>query len=826
MAGLTVGELTGLIRADDSGMRRGLTDAELRMRGFQRDVEGRLRRLDGRFASLGDQVALGFRQAGDEGDRFGLSLGRLAGMGRGLAGVAGSIGMIAAKLGAAVPLAAGLAATLANIAPAAGLAATGIFAVVLASQSLKLGMIGVGDAVKAAMDPSDPEAFNEALKKLSPSAQAFAKQVRALQPEFKKLQQGIQERLFKGFGNTLKGLAATTLPVVRKGLFGASEALNRMGKNVAVAANNLSTSGALGTALSGATAGLKNLSRVPGQFVLGLGQVAAAAAPAFQRLTGAAGSAFDKLSAKLSAAFKSGAMQTAIENAIDLIGQLASVAGNVFKIFGSVFSAAQVSGGGFIGMLKEITGSLAEAFASGPVQSGLKAIFETMSTLGKTVAPLFAQALQAIAPVFTALGPPIQTLIKALGAALQPVIRALGPVLAAAARAVGALVTAAAPLLPVIGDLVATLLPAVTPLFDALSTVFTALAPVVKQVADTLSATLKPILAGLTPIIEPLAALLADQLVFWLQIFGDLITALSPSLITLGEALGEMMVALGPLIEAWGELSRELLTALMPILTPLIGLIGKLATYLAGDLARSITEVVVPAIKSITALLRGDFSGAQAYAREAVRGFIDNAVRRFTELPTKAGMALTRLAIELRIKANAAGLELVRKISEKRDEAVRRIRELPGKAAAALGNLGGRLYSAGANLVQGFINGITAKIGEVRATLSNLTAMLPDWKGPAERDAKILTPAGRSVIQGFQAGIAAQVPALQRQLQGITGAMPGMAMGPLSGGNLAGAGGVRGPIVIELRGPGLRDVIREITQVDGRGDVQVAFGQR
>lgn len=46
---LTIGELVGLIRADDSGMRRGLSDAELRMAGFARDTNGRLRDLHGRF---------------------------------------------------------------------------------------------------------------------------------------------------------------------------------------------------------------------------------------------------------------------------------------------------------------------------------------------------------------------------------------------------------------------------------------------------------------------------------------------------------------------------------------------------------------------------------------------------------------------------------------------------------------------------------------------------------------------------------------------------------------------------------------------------------
>ncbi|MER5213706.1 hypothetical protein ABT063_24820 [Streptomyces sp. NPDC002838] len=54
---LTIGELVGFIRADDSGMRRGLTDAELAMAGFQRDVNGRLRDVHGRFVTESDAMA-------------------------------------------------------------------------------------------------------------------------------------------------------------------------------------------------------------------------------------------------------------------------------------------------------------------------------------------------------------------------------------------------------------------------------------------------------------------------------------------------------------------------------------------------------------------------------------------------------------------------------------------------------------------------------------------------------------------------------------------------------------------------------------------------
>ncbi|MER8233467.1 hypothetical protein [Streptomyces sp. NPDC094049] len=56
---VTVGELVGIIRADDSGWRSGLASARLRMRGLTRDAQGQLRDLRGRFVSEGDAAGRG-----------------------------------------------------------------------------------------------------------------------------------------------------------------------------------------------------------------------------------------------------------------------------------------------------------------------------------------------------------------------------------------------------------------------------------------------------------------------------------------------------------------------------------------------------------------------------------------------------------------------------------------------------------------------------------------------------------------------------------------------------------------------------------------------
>ncbi|MGW1039644.1 phage tail protein [Streptomyces sp. NPDC002547] len=70
---LRIGDLVGFIRADDSGMRRGLSEAEMRLAGFQRDANGRLRDLHGHFISesdaMGRAIAAGLGDGSADGVR-------------------------------------------------------------------------------------------------------------------------------------------------------------------------------------------------------------------------------------------------------------------------------------------------------------------------------------------------------------------------------------------------------------------------------------------------------------------------------------------------------------------------------------------------------------------------------------------------------------------------------------------------------------------------------------------------------------------------------------------------------------------------------------
>jgi phage-related protein len=608
-----------------------------------------------------------------------------------------------------------------------------------------LGQAGKG-AAGGGVDP-----LAQALAKLSPAARAFVEEIIRLKPQLEALKLDVQQSLFSGLDATLARVAAVSLPVLRQGLVGTAGELNGMATGVLNAAGHLSESGILGRALAFANTGLANLARVPGQVVTGFGEVAQAAGPALDRITGGVGRMADTVASKLSAAFSSGGMQRAIDLAVTLLGQLGTVVANLGGLITEVLGAANASGGGFVNTLVTISGALQQAFATPAVQDGLKALFAVTSSIASTAAPLLMQALQVIGPVLSALGPPIQVLVQALGSGLQQIITALGPVLLTAAQAVGQLVVAAAPLLPLIGQLAAALLPAVTPLLAGIGTIAQQLAPVVAALAGAIGQLLGPVLAVLPQLITPVVTILTSLTGAVLPVLTQLITQLP--LQQLGESFAQIAVALAPVLAQLAVLVGQVLTALMPLLTPIIGAVAQLANIFAGQLARTIQLVVVPAMQFLTDLLSGNVHGAVHDLGQLLSGLGQIVLDEFTKLPQQI--------------------------------------------VGVLGDLASKLFDAGSKIIQSLINGIKSKVGDVKDELSSLTDKIVSWKGPPDRDGVLLHGAGQLIMDGLMRGIDSRVPALRGQLQGITGQIGGMGGSPFGAPAMAGAGGGAGGFHIQ-----------------------------
>jgi methyl-accepting chemotaxis protein len=327
-------------------------------------------------------------------------------------------------------LLAALSAALAEIAPAGALAVSGLTAVALAAGTVKLAMVGVSEAVEAAFDPeTKPEELEKALKRLAPEARKFVTELRSMRGQLRQVQQSVQNRFFKDFDDTLRTLSRTTLPIVRRSLEDTADTLNEMARGAANAASDLATDGTLGRALDGATKGLDNLRRIPAQIVTGLGQIAAAAAPAFDKLTRRIDTAATKIADRLEKAFETGTLEKRIDAALSALGQLFDSIGNIGSGLQNIFAGLTQDGRGLFDVLEELTQAFEDLTASKEFQLILGELAKTADTLVKNLLPVLQEAFKQLAPVIAELAPVVREFIDEIGPELIPILEELGPIL-------------------------------------------------------------------------------------------------------------------------------------------------------------------------------------------------------------------------------------------------------------------------------------------------------------------------------------------------------------------------------------------------------------
>lgn len=714
------------------------------------DVEGQVRRLTSSFDGLGE---------------------RARGAAGPIGGLVGTVGRLGATVGAAVPAMAGLVGAVQQLGPAAAVAVSGMVTMRLAAATLKIAMIGVSDAVSAAFDPDvKPEELAEAMDKLAPNARAFVTELASMRKGLQEIQQEVQNRVFDDLDRSLQSLAKATLPELSTAAKGMGDSFNEMARSAAAGALVLDTNGSLGKALTGSTKALRNLEQVPNDVVVALGTIAAAGAPALDRLTQAVAGAADRMSDRLVKAFETGALEQRVNEAAAGVAQLGGSLGSVFAGIGNILSTADEAGGGFLDTIKSITTAFENVTATEGFQDAIRALSETMAVIVDTALPLLSSALQLLGPIFEALGPPIQAVVEVLGAALGPIVAALGPVLLSLSEAAGALVPIFTPFLEVLGQLIATLLPALIPLFDALFVIFQEIAPVAETFATMLGELLTPIIQELGPLLD----LLLDPLIeLYSAVFPalmDILLALSPSLLELGKALVEVFDAAGPLIKAVLELAlvigRELAPLIQPLVKLLIGLVDGALKVVAGFL----TNILVPAIEIVTKLLSGRFSEAWQQVKDITRPAVEAVVGFFRSLRDRTLQLVGQFVLKTVEFINDLAEKFVKRFNKMVDDTIKFFRELPGNILKYLGNLGSLLVNAGADLIRGLINGLKSQLKNLGSVVGDIgSSVVSDVKGffGISSPSKLMMGLGKDVMRGFIIGMGDMEPALKKQVDGI-----------------------------------------------------------
>lgn len=312
----------------------------------------------------------------------------------------------------------------------------------------------------------------------------------------------------------------------------------------------------------------------------------------------------------------------------------------------------------------------------------------------------------------------------------------------------------------------------------AFGTVFSVLGEVAAAIAPiftTLMSQIGPILGqlgdSLAPVIETLALALKDIIMAVLPALMPLIEQVGPVLSEVATVVGEVLAALLPLIDVMMSILIPTIQALLPVVQVVFDVVV--------EVIQAALEIIRGVIQVFSGLLSGDWNQVWEGIKQVLSGVWDAIVALITGAVQiigsliSAGLSIIKTIWSsiwewVKSFASSAWSGITSAISSGISSAVSYVQGLPGKIKGVFSNAGSWLLNAGKKIIDGFINGIKGAFNRVRDTLSSLTSMLPDWKGPADKDEIILRPAGRLVMEGFQKGLAGEFRDVENMLAQFT----------------------------------------------------------
>ncbi len=375
-----------------------------------------------------------------------------AGLGKMAAGLAAAA-VAAPQATAAVASLAGALVSLAGLTP---VAVAGVVAAGAAFAALKVGLSGVGDALKE----TDPKKFAEAMKGLAPAAQEFVKSVKQIGPAWKGVQLDTQQKLFAGLGGEMQKLSTAYLPSVKSGLGQIAGGFNGMAKDLVGFATSAKTVKDVDTifrntavAVQAARPGVVNLAAAFRDIATVGSEMLPELAGGFTKVTGD----FSNFIAK---ARESGQLKVWIQEGVDTLQTLGSIAGNVGTSLGAVFKASQASGVDFLGTVDEVTQKVSTLLNSTQGQAALTSMFTEAGAAIDDLMPgleAVAAGVLELVQAFANTGA-VQTLATALsnvGTAIAPLGATIGNIAGTALNALASganvAVSAMTPLVGTVG---------------------------------------------------------------------------------------------------------------------------------------------------------------------------------------------------------------------------------------------------------------------------------------------------------------------------------------------------------------------------------------
>lgn len=587
-----------------------------------------------------------------------------------------SIAVVAAAVAAALPVIIGLAAALADLAGIVTLLPAAIGGAVASIIVLTVAFNGFGDAISAVLE-GDPEKIAEAMERLAPAAQVVVREFQRILPILREVGKEIQQSFFVQLNTILERFGTATLPRVRDELRHLSGAL---GNALAGLADLLTESQNIGIlerlfeSTSRIVDELGNAFHDLGQAFL---NAIDAGLPSLETLVDRLGGAIEAFAGFINASIIDGSFQAFLDDAVATLDELLSLGGAVGELLGVLFSGTDDAGRSFIATLTDLTKRLTEFFKSAEGQDALEDFGEIMDAVG-IILGVGINVVRDLIDIFTLLDDIVNDTIEtvqALGLGMAEAWDIITGAVATGASAVGQFfVDLGSDIADIWNDVVDTVSGAIDTVVEFISALPGRVVGFIQSIPDLVAFAFD---ATIDRIIAILATLTAVVIVFFTDLPGQIAGALDA-------LIAEV---------------RETFTSAETSVTDTFDRIGMFIASLPGLLAAAWDLVVLQVVGVFTSI------------HEFVVSTWEDIVTFFFGLPARIGAIFQQVTDAVVARVTSM---------------VDYVKGLPGRILAAIGNLGMLLYDAGANVIQGLINGIKSRISQLRDSIVSAVQEIRD----------------------------------------------------------------------------------------------------
>jgi tape measure domain-containing protein len=223
------------------------------------------------------------------------------------------------------------------------------------------------------------------------------------------------------------------------------------------------------------------------------------------------------------------------------------------------------------------------------------------------------------------------------------------------------------------------------------------------------------------------------------------------------------MSALVDMLERLGFSSSQLVAIeniLLPLLETARSGFQQLGEGIAvvGPIVQQAAQVLWTQLQPALVVIaqHSDFLKANLFAVAIAIGVVIAAVvlivASFVMLAAAAFSAWDAISSAVRIAIPAVG-QFVSAVASMVQNVIGWFQGLAGRIQGAVGNLGNLLYGAGQAVINGFLDGLKSKLGEVASTASSIGNLIAQNKGPLDYDRRLLVPHGRAIMAGLNEGM-------------------------------------------------------------------------